>query len=285
MNLGTILVHLDHTERCVARVEFAASLARTHGSHLVGLVPTGLQDGTAPVDADLMRSTEFIAASADCLRLRAEATAHVFRDLVRRPETLSYEVRLVDGEHVDAVIRHGHTSDLIIVGQGDHGGLGHDKTADKIALDLPELAVLYSGRPVLIVPCTGHFRDVGRNVQVAWDGTREAAMALRDALPLFGEASRVKLISLRNEGQVQDPGTLCIPSTIAWLRRHGIAADAEQHLSAADFADALLSCAASSGVDLMVMGGYGHSRVRERVLGGVTREILARMNVPVLMTH
>lgn len=284
MNIGTILVHLDHMERCAARVELAARLARAHGSHLVGLVPTGLLDGTAPLDADPTRSSEFIAAAADGLRLRAEATAHVFRDLVRGSGSLSYDVRLVDGEPVDATVRHGHASDLLIVGQVDHAKIDHDKTVD-VARDLPEQVVLHSGRPVLIVPCAGHFQEVGRNVLVAWDGTREAAMAMRDALPLFSESAQVTLVSLRKEGDAEAAAKLCIPETIAWLWRHGVEAKAEQYVTTNGFTDTLLSCASSMNIDLMVMGAYGHTRLRELVLGGVTREILARMNVPVLMAH
>lgn len=284
MNIGTILVHLDHMERCVARVELAARLARAHGSHLVGLVPTGLLDGTAPMDVDPTRSTEFVAAAADGLRLRAEATAHVFRDLVRGPGSLSCDVRLVDGEPVDATVRHSHASDLLIVGQVDHAKIDHDKTAD-VARDLPEQVVLHSGRPVLIVPFAGHFQEVGKRVLIAWDGTREAAMAMRDALPLFCESAQVTLVSLRKEGDTEADAKLCIPETIAWLWRHGVDAKAEQYTSTTGFADTLLSCVSSMNVDLMVMGAYGHTRLRELVLGGVTREILARMSVPVLMAH
>ena len=285
MHPGTILVHLDHSERCAARVELAARVAREHGSHLVGLVPTGLQDGTAPADERLMCDAEPIAGHADSLRLRAEAIAHVFRDLVRGSEPLSYDVRLVDGESVDAVIRHGRAGDLLIVGQVDHARVDHDKTADTLARDLPEQVMMHAGRPVLIVPCAGRFRDLGKNVLVAWDGTREAAMALHDALPLLDGTSRVALVSLRKEGEAEDSGDLCVPQTIAWLLRHGIEAKAAQYPTTIGFADTLLSCAATMSADLMVMGGYGHTRLRELVLGGVTREVLARMNVPVLMSH
>jgi nucleotide-binding universal stress UspA family protein len=285
MHPATILVHLDHSERCSARVELAARLARKRGNHLVGLVPTGLQDGTAPVDARLICEDESIPGQEDCLRLRAEAVAHVFRDLVRGLSPLSYDVRLVDGEPVDALIRHGRASDLLIVGQVDHVRIGHDKTADMLARDLPEQVLMHSGRPVLIVPCAGRFQDLGRNVLVAWDGTREVAMALRDALPLLDETSCVTLMSLRKAGDGEDSGDLCIPQTIDWLFRHGIEAKAAQYPTTIGFADTLLSCAATMSADLMVMGGYGHARLRELVLGGVTREVLARMNVPVLMAH
>lgn len=285
MRLGTILLHLDNTDRCDARVELAARLARKHGSHLMGLVPTGLYDGTAPANAHLTCGPEFVAGREDCLRLRAEAIAHVFRELIRGSEPLSYDVRLVDGNSVDAVVRHGRASDLVIVGQVDHAKIDHDKTADLLARDLPEQVVMHSGRPVLIVPYAGGFQDLGKNVLIAWDGTREAAMALRDALPLLDKTSRVTLVSLRKEGAAEDAGELHVPEMIAWLMRHGIEAKAERYPTAVGFADTLLSCAATMSADLMVMGGYGHARVRELVLGGVTREILAHMTVPVLMAH
>lgn len=110
-------------------------------------------------------------------------------------------------------------------------------------------------------------------------------MALRDALPLLDRTSRVTLVSPRKASEAEDSGGLYIPQTIDWLLRHGIQAKSEKYMTTIDFADTLLSTAASMGVDLLVMGGYGHSRLRELVLGGVTREILAHMSVPVLMAH
>jgi nucleotide-binding universal stress UspA family protein len=191
---------------------------------------------------------------------------------------------MVDGESVNAVVHHGRASDLVIVGQAEHD-VRRDKTADLAVHDLPEQVMLHSGRPVLFVPCAGHFQEIGKNVLVAWDGTRESAMALRDALPLLDKTSRVTLVSLRKESEAEDSGGLYVPQTIDWLLRHGIQAKAEQYTTTIGFADTLLSCAASMGADLLVMGGYGHTRVRELVIGGVTREILAHMTVPVLMAH
>jgi len=280
MNLGTILVHLDHSERCVDRVRVAASMARAHGSHLVGLVPTGLYDGQIPADAMAADDTGFTVASADYLRTRVEAVAHVFRNEIRGAGPLSYDVRVVDEPSADAVIRHARSSDLVIVGQGDSA----DATT---ASDLPAQAVLHAGRPVLIVPHAQASGEPARKVLVAWDGSREAGMALRDALPLLARASVVTLLSLHKTDEAEDADTeaLLIPQTIAWLQRHGIQATARQQAVCGSLADALLSSAARMEADLVVMGGYGHARLREFVLGGVTRQMLAAMNVPVLMTH
>lgn len=278
MHLGTILVHLDHSEDCVNRVGLASSMARTHGSHLVGLVPTGVHFGLIPANAIAAEDTEITAASADYLRTRAEAVAHVFKDQMRGVGPLSYDVRVVDELSADAVIRHARCSDLVIVGQDD----GADAT---IANGLPALAVLHAGRPVLIVPRAKPSHEPAGKALVAWDGSREAGVALRDALPLLSRALVVTLLTLRRADEADDADVLLIPQTIAWLQRHGVSVVAEQLVTGNGFSDALLSAAARMKADLLVMGGYGHTRLRELVLGGVTHRILSDMDLPVLMAH
>ena len=280
MKLGTILVHLDHSEHCAARIGLAATLARQHGSHLIGLVPTGLYDGTIPAEAIAEKDTDFIAASADYLRVRAEGVAHTFRKLIEGPRSISCEVRLVDLPSVDAVIHHGRTSDLVIVGQTQR-----DEADSMTAGNLPEQAVLHGGRPVLVIPRAKSSRDFGKNVMVAWDGSREAAVAMRESLAMLSKAASVVLESLHRGAVPSNDGDLLIPQTLHWLLRHGIEASSDQHVVDGSFADALLALAEQKEAGLIVMGGYGHARIREMVLGGVTREILERMDVPVLMAH
>ena len=280
MNFGTILVHLDHSDRCAARTTLAARLARTHGSHLVGLVPTGLYDGVIPAAAIPTGVTDYVAESADYLRRRTETVTHAFRDRISGAEPLSYEVRTTDDPTVDAVVHHGRASDLIVLGQPDRAA-----TADTVTHDLAQQVMLQAGRPVLVVPYAGSFDDVGKHVVVAWDGSREAAVAMREALPLLGKAARVTLASFRAaDDDAADEG-LHVPEMSAWLLRHGIKATAEQHATDIAIADSLLSRASDLSTDLIVMGGYGHARFRELLLGGVTRDILAHMTVPVLMAH
>ncbi|MDM0065051.1 universal stress protein [Variovorax sp. J31P207] len=280
MKLGTILVHLDYSEHCAGRVGIAATLARQHGSHLIGLVPTGLYDGVIPAEAIAGKDTDFIAASADFLRVRAEGIAHTFRKLIEGAPSISSEVRLVDQPSVDAVVLHGRTSDLVIVGQSQPGD-----TDTTTARDLPEQVVLHAGRPVLVLPRAKCARELGKNVLVAWDGSREAAIALRDALLLLSKAASVALVSWRASAAPVDDSDLRIPQILAWLRRHGIEAKAVQHVASEGLADALLSHAAREDAGLVVMGGYGHTRIRELVLGSVTRGIFERMDVPILMAH
>lgn len=280
MDFKTILVHLDHTDRCSARVALAAGLARAHGSHLIGLVPTGLYDGVIPADAIPTGVTDFIAESADHLRRRAEAISESFKVRVSGPNPVSHEIRLTDGTAVDAIVQHGRSSDLIVLGQEDRSA-----RSDTPAHGLVPRVMLQAGRPVLVVPYAGIARPEARNVFVAWDGSRASGVAMRAALPLLAKARQVKLVFCRRLGQPHEPARLLVAETLQWLQRHGVKATAEEDVIEIDIAAALLSRACDLGADLMVMGGYEHSRLREVVLGGVTQQILAHMTFPVLMAH
>ena len=121
------------------------------------------------------------------------------------------------------------------------------------------------------------------NVMVCWDGSRPAARAVADAMPPLAKAGRVEIVMISNErGKQQIEGAdMC-----QHLARHGLKVDVHRITGGdIDVADALLSHAADSGADFMVMGGYGHSRLREFVLGGVTHSIFRSMTVPALMSH
>jgi nucleotide-binding universal stress UspA family protein len=280
MTYKTILVHLDRTGACRVRMDLAARWARAHGGHLVGLISTGLIDGIIPAEEIMSGATDFIAESAQYLRLRAEAISHEFRERVTAGGPISYEVRLIDATTVDAVVQHGRTSDLVVLGQRDD-----DEVKDITTRDLPQRVVMEVGRPVLLVPYAGHFEGVAKNVVVAWDGSREAAVALRAAVPAMQQASKVTLLSCRGVHENLVEERLLAPDIVRYLERHGIRATAESDVTEIDVGDALLSRISDLGADLLVMGCYGHSRFRELMLGGATRHILAQMTVPVLMTH
>ncbi|KWT96829.1 MULTISPECIES: universal stress protein [unclassified Variovorax] len=274
MNIKTILVHLDHADRCSARIDLAHGIARTQGAHLIGLLPSGLLEGTVPADAIATGMTDYIAESARYLRQRAQAIGEDFR---ARLGATSHEVRETDGTTIDSLVSQGRSSDLVVVGQEDHAS-----DSDVPVRGLVAQVVLDVGRPVLVVPYAGNFKEVGQDVLLAWDGSRAAAVAMREALPLLAHSRRVTLASFRRTPQEE---ALLIPEMTRWLQRHGVQAKVEQHVTEIDISDALLSRVSDLGADLVVMGGYGHSRLRERVLGGVTREVLAHMTVPVLIAH
>ncbi|MEO5784147.1 MAG: universal stress protein [Casimicrobiaceae bacterium] len=147
--------------------------------------------------------------------------------------------------------------------------------------------MLSSGRPLLIVPMIGAQPVLGDNVLVAWDGGREAARAVADALPLLQRAKRVTVIVVDADGGLRSRGPAAESPLVAWHHRHDVNAEVHRY-DAPDIpiGEWLLSRAADGGSDLVVMGGYGYTRrVRELVLGGVTRTMLQSMTVPVLMSH
>jgi nucleotide-binding universal stress UspA family protein len=146
-----------------------------------------------------------------------------------------------------------------------------------------ECLLMQSGRPVLVLPCHGSPPDQCRSALVAWDGSREAARALHDAMPLLRQAHRVTVLSVERVcTAARQPDT----DVVAHLARHGISVTVAR-VTVEDLAvsEVLLNHAADMGADLLVAGGYGHSRLREAVFGGVTRDLLRHMTIPVLFSH
>ena len=149
-----------------------------------------------------------------------------------------------------------------------------------VPADFAESVMIDSGRPVLVVPYIGIRDSIGRNIMVAWKEARETARAVSAALPLLKQAEHVHLAS---GGRAREAGH---EELVAHLRRHGIEATPHHYGDEpGDIGAFMLSAAADLDADMMVMGGYGHSRARDWVLGGATRTVLASMSVPVLLSH
>lgn len=151
--------------------------------------------------------------------------------------------------------------------------------------DLPEAVALTTGRPVLVLPFIGA-KPPGKVVLLCWNASREAARAAADALPFLKAAQKVIVLVVNPttsaEGHGAEPGA----DVAAWLARHGVQITVQRDVAPdADVGGVILSRAADQGADLIVMGIYGHSRMREMVLGGASRTLLASMTVPVFMSH
>jgi nucleotide-binding universal stress UspA family protein len=166
-------------------------------------------------------------------------------------------------------------ADLAIVGQPDP-----DEAVATTDFDLPADVVMRSGRPLLIIPYAGTFEVEVKSAVVAWNGTREAARAVRDALPLLAGA-KVHVLAINPSDTDPKPVEVC-----EYLARHGIDADHDEiHTRDLGPGDMILSRMSDLGAGLAVMGAYGHSRFREMILGGVTHHLLAHMTAPVLLSH
>jgi nucleotide-binding universal stress UspA family protein len=209
-----------------------------------------------------------------------ELAAIFSRMTAKQPFTAEW--RALKVPHVDlasVVMDHGRAADLIVAGQTDP-----DWDLSPL-MDFPERLALESGRPVLVVPYIGRYANIGRNVVIAWKSGRESARATFDALPMLVAAEKVHILEVK---QRADETTGLAPDTTiaASLARHGIKPSVRTSIATdISVGDEILSRLADIGADLLVMGAYGHSRLREFVFGGVTRHISKHMTLPTLFSH
>lgn len=281
MAIKDILLHLDASDAAPARLELAARLARRFDAHLIGLFPLDvtlpallggdMSGGAAMGELIQVMQDE---ALADAARLEA-----LFRERLRR-DTIPGEWRQTEGIASSQLALHGRHADLVVIGQPDPDILS--SPGDLLA----EAALFNTGRPVLMVPHSGAFDQVGRRALIGWNASREASRAVHDALPLLAGAESVTLLVIDpeagGEGHGEEPGA----DIARHLARHGLPVAVRRVAGSAIAAgDVLLNEASDLGADLIVMGGYGHSRLREFVLGGTTRTLLRQMTVPVLLSH
>jgi len=275
----TILVHFDTTPQAGARLELALSIAQSFGAHLIGLyLPEraqlpGLFGVTIPPSLlDQM--------SREKLRRRNEA-ADSFDRAVSGFGLTSYEWRAPAGFSTDTAINESRYCDLAIIGQRNP-----EEPNPFLPEDFEESLLMGTGGPVLMTPYTAKDVKVAENVLVAWNGTREATRAVKDALPLLTRARKVTVMTIGpRPADAESPDALAA-DVARFLSRHGIHAetvfDANIGIDAGEW---ILSRASDLGAQLIVMGAYGHTRLRELILGGVTRTLLNEMTVPVLMSH
>lgn len=278
MTYRSILVHLDESPRCPARVALAATWALAHGAHLLGLAPTGLVS-LPPSARPVLAEGLDIAAARQRIEQTAADLVTRFNQQVKPLGLVSYEGRVHDDDSLSAVLQHASASDLVVLGQHDP-----QHFTPLVSWDFPQQVFLQAGRPVLVVPYAGDFKTVGEQVVVAWYDSREAARALADALPVLRKARQVNVLSFSHPNQgsaAAEP----LDAVGQWLDRHGVKASLRREVTELDVGNALLSRACDLGADLIVMGGYGHTRITELVVGGVTRSVLAQMTVPVLISH
>ncbi|HEX6137308.1 MAG TPA: universal stress protein [Casimicrobiaceae bacterium] len=279
MTLRSMIVHLDDGPSCESRVELAARLARRLGSRLAGVYLVSTPE-VAPSIAALLPPGVLERRLAAAGEAQHRAQALLGRVAAALPAA-DVEFRAPAGDALDAARAHARCADLAILGQPDP----EDENAD-FSRRLAEDVMLGSGAPVLMVPYAASMAEPGTNVLIAWDGGREAARAVRDALPLLAAASRVTVVSAARGREGADAMAHAQARLRAYLAAHGIVAHVKGiEGSGSEAAERLLSQVADVGADLIVMGGYGRARAREFVLGGATRTMFESMTVPVLMSH
>ena len=276
MGFKTILVHIDPSQRCTARVEVAIRLAFQHDAHLVGLQALAPFEPPGYVMAEM--GPAIIEAQRQVAAAEIARAETIFTQQASLAGLRNVEWRTAIDDAVDAVTLHGRYADLIVIGQSASNDNSH------LPSDFPERLVLAAGRPVLIVPSVGHFPSIGKRILVAWNPSREATRAVTDAIPLLRLADNVHVMAVNPKAG--EHGAVAGADMGLYLARHGVHVEVKtDHGAEIDVGNELLSRAADLDADLIVMGGYGHSRLKEWVLGGATRTILESMTVPVLMSH
>lgn len=285
MTYKTILVHLSDNRRAESVLAPAMRLAERYNAHLVGLHAHALIP-SPPVR--LPFATQALGQIVTQVRSNAKGVAETFSRMCSgQPYSTEWQLHSVPQTELALdVMSQGHAADLIVAGQTDGAW---DLSP---MLDFPERLALESGRPVLVIPHAGSRVNIGRNVVVAWKAGRESARAVFDALPLLKDAANVHILEFAEEEGQQNrlaPDT----SIAATLARHGIKPTIHSAVAPgirslapdARVGDQILNRIADLDADLLIMGAYGHSRMRELVFGGVTRQMMRQMTVPTLFSH
>lgn len=283
MSYKTILVHVDQSRHAAERARIAGTIAAYEEAHLVGVATTGVsryiyQSGLPEAAMADMRQP--LALHLNLLREHARVALDRFEEQARTMTLRSCECALIDDEAGAGISLRAHYSDLVVIGQVDP-----NERSPVVMDDFPEYVVLNSGRPVLIVPYAGRYQTVGKRALVAWDASIGATRAITNALPMLKRADIVEVAVFNPEDKPNAHGELPGDDIALYMARHNVRVDVIRKETHVEIGDALLSLATELGSDLLVMGGYGHSRFREILLGGVTRNMLSSMTLPVLMSN
>lgn len=264
----------------------AARMARTSLGHIVFLHARldvqrvlGAGAGGTPGVGDVLQILEQAATETEA-RAQDQVLAFCAEEklalddspVAERP---SAAFRVVTGDEARVIATHSRAADVTVLGrQRDDTG-----TPD---LRVLQAALAESGRPILIAPDRAP-PHIGRQVVIAWKDTVEAARAVAFVLHRLATAERVTIVSVDEDKRTADEACERLRRALIWHN----SATTVRHITPAgrEPADALMETVASAGADLLVMGGYGHSRLRELVFGGVTRRVLQAADIPVLMAH
>jgi nucleotide-binding universal stress UspA family protein len=287
MALKDLLVYVDQAKRSVTRLRLAADLARRHGSRLIAiyvreLSPAQMNDqsiaelGLGSAEA-VDRTNRRIGESID------ETVAHLRATLdeIKSKYSLEVEWRCVNGVGSIVVPQHARFADLCILSQDEAA------TDTATGYTFSEQLLFVTGRPVVFVPADGPFDTLGRHIVVAWNSSRASARAVNDALPLIERADQVTVLAANPANFVDRFGALPPERMVEHLRRHSAKVQGIwlKDIPARSIGNVLQTEAHKLGADLLVAGAFGHPKLWEKLMGGVTRDLLANMTLPILMSY
>jgi len=279
MSYKVILTILDNTKNCQARTQYAIDMAKQHDARLVAVAP---QEIISSIYSDDFASTS--SSWIDKLQKEIESDIEVaiksFQDNCNEMSFESFEHKKVLGSAADVVRAESIGADLIVLTQQ----FGSDKSNSNTD-GVIEHALMVTARPVLVIPALGDYQAPPKNILIGWRDSRECSHAIRQSIPVLQHARNVQIVEVAHSKKTNHDHEKALDNILNYLRAHNIEASYSVKISDIDPANFLLSHACDMGADALVMGGYGHSRLREWALGGATNTILESMTLPVLMAH
>lgn len=275
-----ISVHLDHGFDCARRTQVALTLARRHQAELVGIYATSAPPQYYYGESVLLSRT--LSVIRDLQTQNRDAVQKTFLETAAALDVPA-AVRSVDnGSPSACVALLGRTSDLIVLSQENPDDI---EAAHEI--EFVEQTLLTAGRPVLVVPSSGDFPVIGERVLYCWDGSREAARALADAAPLLRAASHLVVLTMDEGAASRKGAAVPFDDLASYCVAQGMPAPEHvcRDIKGVGVGSTILNAAADYSADLVVMGAYGHSKLREWAMGGATASILKSMTVPIMFSH
>lgn len=279
MSYRDIAVHLTLDPRNQTRTQLAINLARRFGARVSGLYT--VPPPNVPYYMGEYIPTELIQKQMDEAQRASVGARESFLSMCGNAG-IEHRWLSSDMAPVEALRLAARASDVVLVGQPDPNP--DDPASIPYGTDvLPHELALQAGRPVLAVPYAGEIGEIGRRVLIGWNGKREAARAVHDAMPLLRGAEVVHLVVVAPEKKGRTP----LAEITEHLQRHGLRLETAvvDGNGTKKVGQVLMAEAQARGADMLVMGAFGHSRLREMVFGGVTETVLSGMTLPVLLSN
>lgn len=287
MALKDLLVYLNTASRPTVHMRLAIDLARRHASSITALYVRAW----SPEQLAHRRTAELAGQSLGELGALNEAVessldhsaleARTALERLAAQHGIATEWRALEGEPATVLPQHARYADLCIL------GAEAPASSTSAGYRFSEEMLFISGRPVLLLPESAVGTTLGARVAIAWNSSRSAARALNDAMPLLERSESVTVITVNPRDSIDARGGLPVERLLEHLRRHGISGRLVElsDVAADGIAAALQEKACAAGADLLVAGAHGHTWLREVLLGSVTRELLADLRLPVMMSH
>lgn len=278
--LGRIAIHLSHDQGCRRRLRAAIQLASEHKAELIGVYPEEqaalylYEDTIMPEEVHKVLRNKIMQARNETQKLFMQETSAA---------GVKAHWRTPKGAADEALAAHARYCDLLIMSKPEN-----TSTTAPLMSSLPEAVVMAAGRPVLMIPAVGNVLPIGRRVLFCWDHRRESARAFSDAAPILHACSELVVLTVDPQPDNLRKKDIHENDFADYCASLGYPKPREVFKRSEDFGgvgNIILNTSTDHGSDLIIMGAYGHSRMRQWIMGGASRTMFSSMTVPILLSH